>query len=192
MKPIACCITILCLSLPATAGTIEGVEFAERVEAGDQELVLTGLGLLRYRVIFRGYVAALYLPAGTDPSQVLSDVAKRLELEYFWAIDGGDIREAGEELLARNVSAETMTLLRPRLDQIGALYEDVEPGDRYALTYVPGRGTELSKNGAALGVIEGADFAAAYFAIWLGDEPLDASLREQLLTQHQGMSAEVP
>jgi hypothetical protein len=31
-------------------------------------------------------------------------------------------------------------------------------------------------------VIEGADFSAALFGIWVGDKPLDESLRRQLLT----------
>jgi hypothetical protein len=30
-------------------------------------------------------------------------------------------------------------------------------------------------------VIEGADFSSALFAIWLGEQPLDESLRRQLL-----------
>jgi hypothetical protein len=179
----------LCLCLvawrPAAAASIEDVEFADRVSAGGEPLVLSGLGLLRYRVIFRGYVAALYLPEGTDPAQALRDVPKRLEIEYFWSIGGQAIREAGEEILARNVPPERLEALGPRLARIGALYRDVEPGDRYALTYVPGRGTELAKNGEPLGVIEGSDFAAAYFSIWLGQAPIDEPLREQLLSRTQ-------
>jgi hypothetical protein len=46
---------------------------------------------------------------------------------------------------------------------------------------VPGAGTELALNGNRLGVVEGADFAAAYFRIWLGDSPVDTRLRDQLL-----------
>jgi hypothetical protein len=61
------------------------------------------------------------------------------------------------------------------------MYEDIEPGDRYALTYLPGVGTELARNGRRLGVIEGADFSSALFAIWLGERALDDSLRRQLL-----------
>jgi hypothetical protein len=57
----------------------------------------------------------------------------------------------------------------------------VKPGDRSALTYVPGHGTELSINGRSKGWVEGADFAAAYFQIWLGREPLSDSFKEQLL-----------
>jgi hypothetical protein len=57
----------------------------------------------------------------------------------------------------------------------------VKPGDRYALTYVPGVGTELTLNGSPLGTVAGADFASAVFAIWLGPKALDESLKTQLL-----------
>ena len=36
-------------------------------------------------------------------------------------------------------------------------------------------------NGAPLGTVEGADFAAALFAIWLGPKAIDESLKAQLL-----------
>jgi hypothetical protein len=36
-------------------------------------------------------------------------------------------------------------------------------------------------NGTPLIVIEGADFAAAYFGIWLGREPIDEKLKRDLL-----------
>jgi hypothetical protein len=73
--------------------------------------------------------------------------------------------------------------LRGRIERFRALCEDVEPGDRYSLTYVPGIGTELGLNGEPVGVIEGADFSSALFAIWIGDRALDESLREQLLAK---------
>jgi hypothetical protein len=46
---------------------------------------------------------------------------------------------------------------------------------------VPRRGTELSYNGKPLVLIEGADFASAYFAIWLGRNPIDKDLKKQLI-----------
>jgi hypothetical protein len=79
------------------------------------------------------------------------------------------------------VDAPTLIRLRPRLDQLNALYRDVEPGDRYSLTYVPDWGTELALNGVPLGRIPGADLAAAVFAIWLGDQPMDEPLKRRLL-----------
>jgi len=66
-------------------------------------------------------------------------------------------------------------------EHVVAANEPVEPGDRYALADRPDIGTELSKNGRPLAVIPGADFAAAYFSMWLGERPIDLSLRESLL-----------
>jgi hypothetical protein len=136
---------------------------------------------LRYKVLFKGYVAGLYLGAGVAAEEALADVAKRLELSYFWSINGADFGKAADEILARNVDSDTLARLRPRLERINALYETVNPGDRYALTYVPGLGTELTLNGRSKGIIPGADFAAAYFRIWLGDRSIDTALRDQLL-----------
>jgi hypothetical protein len=39
----------------------------------------------------------------------------------------------------------------------------------------------LALNGTEVGVIDGGDFARAYFGIWLGDEPIDDRFRDQLL-----------
>jgi hypothetical protein len=160
---------------------IEEVSFATQYQVSELSLPLRGYGLLRYRIFFKAYVAAFYLEESVPSSAVLSEVPKRLDIEYFWSIAGKDFGPAGESILKENVTAETFASLRSRLEQISALYVDVKPGDRYALTYVPGVGTELAFNGTPRGIIEGADFAAAYFSIWLGPQPLDNSLKAKLL-----------
>lgn len=166
---------------PGAAAELEGVHFADQVRAGDATLRLSCTGLLRYKLFIKAYVAALYLGDGAGSADILGDVPKRLELSYFWNISGADFGKAGDQIIAQNVDAQTLSALRPRLDRINAWYRDVKPGDRYSLTYVPGTGTELALNGNRLGVVEGADFAAAYFRIWLGDNPIDSGLRSQLL-----------
>lgn len=165
---------------------VEGVPFSETYRDARVSLRLHNAALLRYKVIFRAYVAGLYLPEGADPASVLGEVPKRLEIQYFWAIPADDIGKAGEEVLARNVDAATLSSLRARLERIRAAYRDVKPGDRYALTYRPGSGTELSFNGTPLLLIEGDDFAAAYFSIWLGKQPLDQGLKDNLLRKGKG------
>jgi hypothetical protein len=178
-------LAILCMMTlnvqSSAAAKLEGVHFSDVVRAGDVTLRLSCVGLLRYKIFIKAYVAALYLGDGEVAGDVLDDVPKRLELSYFWSISGADFGKAGEHILAQNVDARTLAALRPRLDQINGWYRDVKPGDRYSLTYVPGSGTELALNGNRLGIVEGADFAAAYFRIWLGDKPIDSPLRDQLL-----------
>ena len=166
---------------PARAARIEGVEFADHVDLGGTRLALHGLALLRYRVLFKGYVAALYLEPAVPAERVLGDVPRRLEIEYFWSIPASGFVEATFEGIERNVDPATFRALQPHIERFGRLYADVHPGDRYQLTYLPGRGTELAKNGEMLGVVEGADFARALFSIWLGAEPFDESLKGQLL-----------
>ena len=166
---------------PGVAAQLEGVNFADQYRSADVTMRLSCVGLLRYKLFIKAYVAALYLGEGAAAGDFFADVPKRLELNYFWSISGSDFGKAGDHILAQNVDAQTFAALRQRLDRINAWYRDVKPGDRYSLTYIPGVGTELALNGGRIGVIDGADFGAAYFRIWLGDHPIDTGLRDQLL-----------
>lgn len=169
------------LSPRAHALTVENVTFADSIQAGSATLPLYNAALLRYLKFIKAYVAALYLPEGVKPDQVLSDVPKRLELQYLVSIKGPDFGKGAEPTLKLNQTPAELVQLRSRIDRINSTYRDVKPGDRYALTYLPGRGTELALNGTPLTVIEGADFAAAYFGIWLGRDSIDDKLKRDLL-----------
>ena len=103
-------------------------------------------------------------------------------LRVVWLTRRDKLAQAADEVLRRNFDARSLAPLRDRIDRMNAAYRDVEPGDRYALTYVPGQGTELALNGKPLVRIPGADFAKAYFAIWLGPDPADEKFKRQLLT----------
>jgi hypothetical protein len=174
-----------CFSGHVGAAEIEGIRFVEDLRVGNAQLRLHGTGLLRHRFFIKGYVAALYLAESLDgearPITPLEDEPRRLEIEYFWAIPADRFAKATVEGISRNSDRETVERLRDRIHRLNTMYEDVEPGDRYALTYLPGVGTELARNGRRLGVIEGADFSSALFSIWLGERALDDSLRRQLL-----------
>ncbi len=161
--------------------TVENVTFAESIQVGTTTVPLRNAALLRYLKFIKAYVAALYLPEGVTPDRVLSDVPKRLELHYLVSIKGPDFGKGAEPTLKLNQTPGELAKLRGRIDRINALYRDVKPGDRYSLTYLPGRGTELALNGTPLTVIEGADFAAAYFGIWLGRESINDGLKHDLL-----------
>ncbi len=141
--------------------------FPEAVETNGARMTLRGVSLLRVGYIFRVYWAALHVGETHPAGAVLEDVPKRLEIHYLRRIAASDLIQAGDDALRRQVQPEQLERLRPRMDAINRLYRDVKSGDRYTLTYVPGHGCELALNGAVLGRIEGADFASAYFGIWL-------------------------
>jgi hypothetical protein len=64
-----------------TAAEIEGVQFADQYQRDDVTLALHCVGLLRYKVLFKGYVAGLYLaPGGAQSAARRRPEAARAEL----------------------------------------------------------------------------------------------------------------
>ena len=174
-------LTTLVIVASADATEVEDVTFDKQVVVGDHKLAIKGASVLRYMLFIKAYAGALYTLPDLDPDAVLSDTPKRLEVEYFHALKGEDFGPATYKGLSKNLNAADIARLRARIDYHNSLYVDVKPGDRYALTYIPGVGTELALNGNPVGVIEGADFAAALFSLWLGKNPYDERFKKALL-----------
>ena len=174
-------IIVLCAVLTTGETNADpGVKFAPEVTIQGQVLPLRGTGRLVWMRIVTVYDAALYLPAEVPGKAVLTDVPKRLELSYHISIKGEKFGRSAEPYLEKNVAREELARLKPRIEQLNGLYREVKEGDRYALTYAPGKGTTLSLNGEPLGNIAGADFASAYYAIWLGEKPISDAMRDDL------------
>lgn len=173
------------LSGLAAANPVEehGAAFARSVQLEGEPLVLTGTGVARYRIVFTVYAAGLYLPAQTQADEVLNgDTPRILEIEYFHDISAEDIIRAANTKLDSQLPAEARARLQPVIDEFHALYQQVSDGDRYQMAYIPGTGTQLRFNGELVGTIGGAEFAAAYFGVWLDpDDPLSKNLRRNLL-----------
>jgi hypothetical protein len=181
-NPIVVLATLSVLLLPVytLATEVEGKTFSKLVKVENTSLKLVGTGLLRY-FGFKAYVGALYIEEKNNLDTLFSDTAKRIEIEYMRSIKGSDFGPATIKSLKKNIDEETYNRLSGRIEHHNSLYEDVQPGDRYALTYVPGKGTELTLNGKPKGVIRGADFAAAIFKIWVGPRPISESFKEQIM-----------
>ena len=164
----------------SVAAEIEGVAFPDERQVLDTPLELHRVGLSRYRWIFKVYVAALYLGEGATPAAFEDDAARRLEISYLYGFSAADFAQTTRKGIERNLGAKRALELEPQIERFNALYRDVRPGDRYALTYLPGVGTQLALNGTPLGVVEGADLARALFSIWFGPDPFDAALKREL------------
>jgi hypothetical protein len=62
-----------------------------------------------------------------------------------------------------------------------ALFPDVAAGDSLSGLYLPGRGARFFHNGEPLGEIDDAQFARAFFSIWLDPRTSAPDLRAALL-----------
>lgn len=158
---------------------IEGVTFASQLDT-QPTLQLQGYGLLRYRWVIKAYVAAFYQ---TDTQLPVADMSggKHLEIEYFHAIKAAGFVKATREGVQANTVAATYASIEKELEAFLQLYRDVQPGDRYALTWFPDRGISLNLNGEQLGSFNNKTLARALFAIWLGEQPGDQDLKQALL-----------
>jgi len=140
-----------------------------------------GTHVYEWMGVFDAFTAALY----DDPKQrskpALGPIPRCLMITYHRAFTATQFAETTTEGIERNSPKATVKRLRSSIDAYNRLYADVKVGDRYALTYAPGRGTTLYLNGRSRGHIPGDDFAAALFAIWLGPEPVSEGLRDDLL-----------
>ncbi len=183
LSPLWTLTLLVLLILPTTslqAAEIKGVEFADQIMIEEIPLKIRGVALLKWAGFFNIYAGALYLPKGHDSGEWNDEIAKSLELSYLHGIKAADFGSASEKLLKKNLTKTEYASLSERLKAFYMLFRDVKPGDRYRLTYLPGRGTELHWNGELLGSASGADFARAYFGIWLGDKPINKSFRDRL------------
>lgn len=162
----------------AAAAEIQGVHFDDQATIGDSVIPLRGTALQRWKVMFRVHVTGWW----QDPaSEVLADVPKRLELRYFHDISAKDFVKATDEGLSKSCADPAVyAALSAERTAWNALYQDIADGSRYTITYAPGAGTTLAKDGVALGTVAGAEFAARLFGIWLGDHPVSTDHRDDL------------
>lgn len=181
---------ILTVTLFVTTGVqaneIKGVNFSERYLVDQTELTLKGVAALKWGFLFDVYAGAFYLPEGIAGQNWAEDVPKRLELSYFRNFKAEDFSGSSDKLLRSSLPVAEYESLEVRLQQFYQLFRDIKPGDRYSLTYRYGTGTELSLNGELLGVAPGADFAEAYFGLWLGPQPINENFRDSLLEGRSG------
>ncbi|MBN1196483.1 MAG: chalcone isomerase family protein [Candidatus Aminicenantes bacterium] len=159
------------LVIPVSAAELRGVEMPDRITIAEQSMVLNGMAL-RKKVIFKVYVAGLYLPdKESDARKILSaDSPRRTVMHFLRSVGAGKVNGAWYEGLEANTPGYSADL-KQRFDKLAGFMEDVKSGDELVFTYLPGKGTEVTVKGSVKGTIEGKDFADALFACWIGEKP---------------------
>ncbi len=165
---------------------LEGQAFERRIRVAGRELVLNGTGI-RAVAWFKGYAAALYLPAraSAEAEAVAMAGAKRLQLRMLQDVPAAEFVKAFDKGVARNVDAEALPRLAERMASFEARVSalgSVRKGDVVDLDHDPERGTLFSLNGKPRGEpIAGADFYAALLRSFVGAHPYDEKLKAGLL-----------
>ena len=165
---------------------LEGVSFPATAQVGGQLLQLNGAGV-RKRAFFKVYAAGLYVPEkASSAAALLAQQGPRLvTMTMLRDVDGDRMSEAVTDGLKANHSeaqlagfATQIATLEANLKAIG----EARKGDVIHFEFTPQTGTRIVVNGQQKGrAIPGNPFFTAVLRNWIGDEPVDAGLKQTLL-----------
>lgn len=170
----------------AIAAEVAGVKFADEVKVAGKELKLNGLGV-RSKFIVKVYAAGLYLTEKkTTPEEIYKiDGPRRVTLVFLRDISSDDFGTGFMGGLNNNLDKAEKAKIVTQISKYGemfALLDGLKKGDTLHLDYVPGVGTTNELNGKKIGeTVTDVAFYNAILRIWLGDKPIDTSLKPLLL-----------
>lgn len=175
-------------TLNTLAATIDvnGVKLEDTAEVHGSKLQLNGAGT-RYKVIFKVYVAGLYLArkAGTPDEVITQPGPKRLSVTMLRTIDSRELGKLLTRGMEDNMGKAAMSKLIPGLIRMGEIFAAQKPlvaGDQFMIEWVPGSGTVITVKGVVQGEpFKQPEFFKALMMIWLGPVPADIKLKDALL-----------
>jgi hypothetical protein len=155
------------------ARTIGKVEMEDTFKADNAELILNGAGI-REKFFTNIYVAGLYLQGkSSDYQKIMSqDESMAIKIKITSRLITAErFKEACEEGFERTTNGNTQPL-RPKINiAYTAFAQKFNVGDVFDLVYIKGGGTSFYKNGKFITKVDGLDFKAALFGIWIIDKP---------------------
>jgi hypothetical protein len=189
MKKLAA-ILLLAVSLPAIAALeAAGVKFDEKMKVGAGDTVINGVGV-RGVLFIKGYAMALYLPQKTAVAAEAIGMkgAKRARIVLLRDTSGEAFADALPSGIRKNHSDQEVAPLNARIEALKATMLSSPNSPKGAVIHfdwlpeVAGGVTRLTINGEKKGEdIPGEDFYRAVLKIWLGEQPVQTDLKEQLL-----------
>lgn len=179
---------LLAAALPFSVQAMDvgGVTVEPTAKVAGKELKLNGAGI-RTRVIVKVYVMALYLPEKQTTTQAILDAPgpRRFTLTMLREVTGEDFGQAFMSGITANTDKAERSKFVNQLGAFGEVFVNqgaMKKGDVLTADWVPGTGMVMAINGKNVGeALPDVGFYNAVLKIWLGDKPVDTSLKPALL-----------
>ena len=163
---LAGAIFTLAASLPAVAAVVDvsGYKFDDMTKVAGKDLKLKK----------------------NNTAEILKEEGpRRVTLQMARDISSEDFGKAFMDGLNENIDKAEKQRIVAQISKMGELFASVDglkKGDVLHLDWIPGTGTQAELNGQKLGgPIPDINFYNAILRIWLGDKPVDRSLKPALL-----------
>lgn len=185
---------VMGMAVAANATEIAGVKLDETVQLANSELKLNGAGI-RYKAIFKVYVAGLYLKdKKTTVQDVLNaDGPRRVTLVMMRDLSSEDFSRGFMQGIQKNTDKADKAKLTSQFLRFGELFASVpelKKGDVMTNDWIPGVGTVVALNGKKMGdPYPDILFYNALLRIWLGESPVDSGLKKAMLGESENRSA---
>jgi hypothetical protein len=187
-QPLLICALLALAALPAWAQTtdVAGIKYPSTAQVGGSTLALNGAGL-RTRFVVKVYTAGLYLgtKAATPEAALAAAGSKRMHVVMLREIDANELGRLFTRGMQDNAPKAEFSKFIPgtlRMADIFSAQKKLKPGDNFSIDYVPGVGTSVIVNGKDQGEpIKEPEYFNALLRIWLGPNPADSTLKDQLL-----------
>ena len=177
---------VMGLGMNAQAVEVGGVKLDDSTKVANQELKLNGAGL-RTWAVFKVYAAGLYLPEKkkTVPEIMALNGPRRIRLVLLRDVNNEELGQAFMDgLNANSDKAEKAKFVNQtmKMGEIFASIPKLNKGDTITNDWIPGQGMSVLVNDKRVGeVLPDLAFYNAFMRIWLGDKPVDNTLKQALL-----------
>jgi hypothetical protein len=162
---------------------IEGVAIPDKIKVSEAELTLQGAGV-RSKYFFDLYVCSFFAVKSyaTGPEAANDNAPMSMRLNIISSmITSEKMAESTREGFEKSLDGK-MTALKADFERFISLFHDeIKVGDVFHFYYLPIKGLIVYKNNQELALFESVEFKNALFGIWLGDDPADDDLREELI-----------
>ncbi|MBC7701632.1 chalcone isomerase family protein [Aquabacterium sp.] len=188
---IAAAILGLSAHAPVQAMDVAGVQMEDTAKVGGKDLVLSNAGV-RIKVLFKVYALGIYL---NEKKSTVADILgapgpKRFKLVMMRDVSGEEFGSSFMGAINKNLDKDEKSKFVNQLLKFGEMFETIgalKKGDVILSDWVPGTGTVLLLNGKPIvEPLPDAQFYSALLKIWLGDKPVDTSLKPVLLGEKHG------
>jgi hypothetical protein len=193
LRHLAPALLALALAVPVLADVAEprtGVLFPEKIG----ETSLLGIGLRTKTILkVKVYAVGLYVADSALAGPLKGKTGPDLYRELVW----GDFPKEIHLRLVRDVSASQMQEAirealenadKARTDQFVSYFGDIKTGEEYVLRWTVGGTLETLAKGTPKPPIADKNFAGAVFGIWLGEQPVQQDIKQDLTARLPGLT----
>lgn len=178
------------LPFSTQARTVSEINLAEELQIAEDSPVLSlnGASLRRTYMIVKTYVGGLYVetPSQNGEDLIQSDEYKRMLFHVLLKkVTARKVARALKEALVVNINKEEQERLKPEINQFISMFEGkLHKDDEVNIDYIPGVGTKVTIAGEEKGIIPGKEFSDALLSVWVGEQPVSETFKEEILGAH--------